>query len=104
MGDRSFHQNEASRCRRRASRALSPESNHRREGISARINPGQNGAFNKFEDAREVRADVRFNKASQCRLICASRTTFESIEDVHIVCALVERDDTSSLPKSQRAR
>jgi hypothetical protein len=39
------------------SRALSPESNHRREGISARINPGQkNGAFNKFEDLREAGA------------------------------------------------
>ena len=53
MGNRSFRQNEVSRCRRRASRALSLESKHRREGISARINSGRkNGAFNRFEELR----------------------------------------------------
>jgi hypothetical protein len=47
---------------RGASRGLSPEFNHRREGVPARINPGwKNGAFNKFEDWRVVRALRRRN-------------------------------------------
>ena len=56
----------------RASRALSPESNHRRAWISARINPGQkNGAFNKFDDVREAGTQMSDHELERYHEACS---------------------------------